>query len=323
MKRTRVCDLLSIEYPILQGAMGWITSAELVSAVSNAGGLGTLAFTAAAEADANFAEVLKTQIRQTRALTDKPFAVNISVRREQVEEMMEVAVAEKVPVVVTIGGSPRLYTKYLKDAGIKVLYVVFSERHAIGAEEAGVDAVIAMGYEGGGRGSQLELTTMVLVPLIVDKVKIPVIAAGGIGDARGAVAAFGLGAEGIQMGTRFILTKECIAHPNYKEALLKASAEDTIITGRGIDPGRVLKTEFAERILALERSGANQEEILEFIGIRRLRKAALEGDLKDGSVMCGSILGLTKEIVSAEEVIKNIAVGFDKILAKIESLPNC
>ncbi|MFC1904745.1 NAD(P)H-dependent flavin oxidoreductase [Chloroflexota bacterium] len=323
MKRTRVCDLFGIRYPIIQGAMGWIASAELASAVSNAGGLGTLAFTADAAADASFAEVLKTQIKKIRTLTDKPFAVNISLRRGETEEMIAVALNEKVPAVVTIAGNPKLYTGRLQDAGIKVLHVVFTEQHAVGAEEAGVDAVIAMGYEAGGRGSQWEITTMVLIPLVANVVKIPVIAAGGIGDGRGALAAFALGAEGIQMGTRFILTEECIAHRNCKEALLKASAGDTTVTGRGVDAARVLRTEFTERVLALEKSGASPEELLEFIGIRRSRMAALDGNLEEGSILSGQIAGLTKQVTTVEEVIRDITDGFDSSMAGISSLSNC
>ena len=318
MKRTRICDLFGIEYPIIQGGMGWLASAELVAAVSNAGGLGILSPTGGAGLEQDWVENLRTQVRKTKDLTDKPFGVNIGLEVPKHRELIDTALEEGVGIVCTAAGSPILYTRYLKERGIKVMHPVFSTRHAQRGEAEGLDAVIASGVDAGGLLSRDELTTLVLVPQIVDAVKIPVIAAGGIVDARGAVAIFALGAEAVQMGTRFIATHECIAHPNYKQAILKAIDTDTAITGKqGIIPARCIKNKLARQILEMDSQGTSYEEVMGFIGSGRMRMAALDGDMEEGSILCSSAAGMINEILPVKEVIQRIVEGYDKIVATL------
>ena len=318
MKRTRICELFGIEYPIIQGGMGYLASAELAAAVSNAGGLGMISPTAGLKEEKSWSENLREQIRKARQLTDKPLGANISLELPDHKECLEAALKEGIRIVTTAAGSPKIYTKGLKETGVKVMHTVFSTRHARTAAEAGVDAVIASGVEGGGLLSRDELTTLVLIPQVADTVKIPIIAAGGIADARGLVAALALGAEGVQMGSRVIATKECIAHPNYKEAIVKAIDTDTTITGRkSLIAARTLKNEFVQQVLEKENAGASPEELSEFIGLGRLRLSALEGNMKDGSAMCGAIAGAIKEILSVAEVVRSIVEGYDQIVANL------
>ena len=316
MKKTRLCELLGIEHPILQGAMGWISDANLAAAVSNAGGLGIISPIFGPREDWPGYE--REQIRKAKLLTNQPFGVNISLAEVLIKERIDVALEEGVKVITTAAGSPSLYTKYIKEHGARVLHIVFSVRHALRAEAEGVDAVVASGCEGGGMLSKDELTTMTLVPQVVDAVKIPVIAAGGIADARGFVAALALGAEGVQMGTRFLATKECKVHPAYKQAILRSGDTATVITGRrGIVPARVLKSKMSELILELEKSGATPEEISSFIGGGRVQTAAVEGNLDEGSPMCGAISGMIKEEMSAAEVIQGLVEGYEKVLTRL------
>ena len=317
MIRTKVCDLLDIEYPIIQGGMTWIANAELAAAVSNAGALGIISHNAGMALEGDVVECLRSQIRKTRSLTDKPFGVNLPVQIPEMEELVGVLVEEGVKVVTTSAGNPALYTPSLKEAGIKVLHVVASVRHAKGAERNGVDAVIAEGYEAGGHNGADELPTMVLVPQVVDAVSIPVVAAGGVADARGFVAALALGADGVQMGTCFVATHECVVHQSVKEAIVKATDTGTVITGRKLGPARVLKGEFATKIMELESKGATAEELLVFIGIARSRIGELDGDLLEGEAYCGAVAGMINEIVSAGDVVKGIIDGYDKVVAKL------
>ena len=319
MKRTRVCDLLGIEYPILQGGMNVISNAEMAAAVSNAGGLGIVTAFAGAGVSrdpAALVENLRAQVRKTKSLTDKPFGVNYPVLGTP-KELIDVSIEEKVPVVTTSAGSPTTYTKYLKDAGVKVLHVVASVRHARKAEEEGVDGIIAEGIEAGGHDGRDEIPTFVLIPQVVDVVKVPVIAAGGIVDSRGLVAAFALGAEGIQMGTVFITTHECMAHPNFKEAIIKAGDTDTVITGRKLGPTRCLKNPLTDKLVEMEAAGASADELQEFIGFDRITRGAVEGDLSDGEAYCGAGAGMIKDIVSCEEVIKRVLNGYEAVLKKL------
>lgn len=318
MKKTRLCDLLGIEYPIIQGGMVWIANAELAAAVSNAGGLGLISPTAGMNRNGSQVENLKKQIEIARSLTTKPFGVNLPIlNNPQIEDLVATVIDAKVKVVVTAAGNPALYTNRLKEAGIKVLHVVAAVRHAQSAERRGVDAVIAEGYEAGGHNGLDELTTFTLIPQVVDAVKIPVIAAGGIADARGVVAALALGADGVQMGTRFVATYECIAHPNFKEAIVKASDTDTVITGRKIGPTRILKNEVAAKLLEMEAAGASVEELLAFIGSSRSRAGQFEGDMVNGQAYCGAIAGMIKEIKSVSQVIQDIVTNYETVLASL------
>jgi len=318
MKRTRICDLLGIEYPIIQGGMTWVANAELAAAVSAAGALGLISPNAGMALDGDLVEHLRSQIRKAKNLTNKPFGVNLPIQTLEVKDLIGVIVEEGVKVVTVSAGSPALYTAIFKEAGVKVLHVVASVRHAKSAERHGVDAVIAEGYEAGGHNGADELPTMILVPQVVDAVSIPVVAAGGIADARGLVAALALGAEGVQMGTRFVATRECIAHPNFKNAIIKASDTGTAITGRKLGPARILKGEFASKMLELEGRGATPEELLAFIGTGRARTGQLDGDLVEGEAYCGAIAGMVKEIVSAGDVVRDLVEGYSKIVAKLK-----
>jgi enoyl-[acyl-carrier protein] reductase II len=318
VKRTRICDLLGIEYPIIQGGMTWIANAELAAAVSNAGALGIVSPNAGMKLEGNVVEHLRSQIRKAQSLTDRPFGVNLPLQIPEIKELIDVLMAEGVKVVTTSAGSPALYTGVLKEGGVKVLQVVASVRHALSAERHGVDAVVAEGYEAGGHNGFDELPTMVLVPQVVDAVSIPVVAAGGIADVRGFVAALALGAEGVQMGTCFVTTKECVAHQNFKDGIVKANDTGTVITGRRLGPARILKNEFASKILEMEGKGATPDELLAFIGIARSRTGELDGDMIDGEAYCGAIAGVIKEIVGAGDVVRGIVEGYSKVVAGLK-----
>lgn len=318
MKKTRICQLLGIEYPIIQGGMTWIANAELAAAVSEAGGLGIISPNAGMAPGANTAEHLRRQINKARSLTDKPFGINLVLQDPGAKELVDVAIEEKIPAVTTSAGNPATYTSYLKEAGVKVLHLVASVRHAKGAEGRGVDAVIAEGYEAGGHNGFDEMPTFVLIPQVVDAVQIPVVAAGGIADARGFIAALALGAEGVQMGTRFVATHECIAHQKVKEAIVSTIDTGTAISGRKLGPTRGLKNELTDKILEMESRGATAEELQSFIGAGRARLGSLEGDLVEGEAYAGVIAGMITEIVSVGEVIRNIVEGSETILARLQ-----
>lgn len=317
MKKTKLCELLGIDYPIIQGGMNWVANAELAAAVSNAGALGIVSPTAGMRLEDDQEENLRSHIRKAKSLTDKPFAVNFPLQTPDVDKLIDAAIEEGVKVVTTSAGNPALYTAHLKEAGVKVLHVVASVRHAQGAERQGVDAVIAEGYEAGGHNGFDELSTFVLVPQVVDVVSVPVVAAGGIADARGLVAALALGAEGVQIGTRFVATHECIAHQNFKDEVVKAIDTGTVITGRRLGPTRGLKNEFTAKMLETEGSGASPEELLVLIGLGRSRLGELDGNVADGELYCGSIAGMVKDIIGAADVVRSIVEGYDRVVAAL------
>lgn len=306
MIKTRLCDLLNIQYPIIQGGMAWVATAELAAAVSNAGGLGIIG---AGNAPA---DVIRKEINKIRTLTDKPYGVNIMLLSPFVDEIMDLVYEEKVPVITTGAGNPGKYIPKLKDRGIKVIPVIPSVALARKMEQVGADAVIAEGTEAGGHIG--ELTTMALVPQVVDAVNIPVIAAGGIADGRGLMAALSLGAEGVQLGTVFVCSEECTVHENYKKAIVKAGDRGTVVTGRSTGhPVRIIKNKLYKEFDKLEKSGASVEEI-ERLGVGRLRMAVVDGDVDMGSVMAGQISGLVKEIKPVKEIIKEIIAECDSII---------
>ena len=289
----RICELLGIEYPIIQGGMAWVATAELAAAVSNAGGLGLIAAGGAP------ADVVREQIKKARTLTDKPFGVNVMLMSPFSDEVMEVVIA----VVATGAGYPGKYIERLKEAGIKIMPVIASVAMAKRMEKAGADAVIAEGTEAGGHIG--ELTTMVLTPQVVDAVSIPVVSAGGYADSRGTKAAFALGADGIQVGTRFICSTECIAHENYKNAVLKAKDRDAVVTGRSTGaPVRALKNKLTKEYQRLEKEGASAEEIEE-LGVGGLRRAFQDGDIENGSLMAGQSAAMVHEIQPCAEIVKD------------------
>ncbi|NLX85841.1 MAG: enoyl-[acyl-carrier-protein] reductase FabK [Clostridiales bacterium] len=298
MIHTRICEILGIEYPILQGGMAWVATAELAAAVSNAGGLGIIG---AGNAPA---DVVEREIIKASELTTKPFGVNVMLLSPFVDQVMEVIIKHRVKVVTTGAGNPGKYIGGLKEAGAKIIPVVPSVALAKRMQSVGADALIAEGTEAGGHIG--ELTTMCLVPQVVDAVEIPVIAAGGIADGRGLAAALALGAEGVQMGTRFVCSVECTAHANYKEALLKAGDRDAVVSGRTTGhPVRCLKNKLTREFDRLERAGTPAEE-LEKLGAGKLREAVVEGNTKDGSVMSGQIAGLINDIKPVKEIIEGI-----------------
>ncbi|HUL29422.1 MAG TPA: nitronate monooxygenase [Thermodesulfobacteriota bacterium] len=317
MKRTRVCDLLRIDYPILQGGMLWLATAELAGAVSNAGALGVISPNAGMERHGDPLDNLRAQIAEARKLTKKPFGINIPLDLERSGLLINLILIEKVKIVVTAAGNPDHYTDVLRKAGVKVLHVVSTVKQAQSAESCGADAVIVEGVEAAGHLGFDEIPLFSLIPQVVDVVSIPVIAAGGIADARGVVAAFALGAEGVQLGTRFVAVKESIAHSQYKEAILKAGDTDTIITCRRLLPTRSLRTEFTRRLLELEESGASASDIRNFLEYSRARTGQIEGDLENGEAYSGASAGMVKEVLPVAEVVKRLVEGYQKVIKKI------
>lgn len=296
--KTKITELLNIEYPVIQGGMAWVADYHLAAAVSNAGGLGLIG---AGAAPASF---VKEQIEKCRALTDKPFGVNLMLMNPAADEIAEVIATSGVKVVTTGAGSPEKYMKMWKEAGVKVIPVVASVALAKIMEKSGADAVVAEGCESGGHIG--ELTTMALVPQVVDEVSIPVIAAGGIGDGRGVAAALMLGAQGVQVGTRFLVAEETNIHEAYKERVLKAKDIDAQVTGRsGGHPIRSLKNQMTRKYLQMEENGATFEE-LESLTVGSLRKAVVEGDVKNGTVMAGQIAGMIKKKQTCKEIIVDL-----------------
>ena len=306
-----ICKLLKIKYPIFQGGMAWIGTAELVSAVSNAGGLGLIG------AGHMPPDILKKEIQKCKGWTDKPFGVNIMLMSPFVKEVMQLMVDERVPVVTTGAGNPGEYLPALKEVGTKVIPVVASVALARRLAKGGVDAVIAEGCESGGHIG--EISTMPLIPQVVDAVEVPVIAAGGFADSRGLAAALALGASAIQMGTRFVLSKECIAHENYKNFVLKAKDRSTVVTGRSLGhPVRVLANKFTRTFHEMEAAGASPEE-LEKLGEGTLHLATHKGDVENGSVMIGQISGMLDDIKPVKEIVDDIVNGLPKAIVELQS----
>jgi enoyl-[acyl-carrier protein] reductase II len=298
MFNSKICEMIGIKYPIFQGGMAWIADSSLAAAVSNGGGLGIIA---AANAPVDY---VREEIRKTKAMTDKPFGVNIMLLSSNAEEVAKMVCEEGVKVVTTGAGNPGKYVEMWKSSDIKVIPVVPSVALAIRMERSGVDAVIAEGTESGGHVG--ELTTMTLVPQVVDAVKIPVIAAGGIGDGRGVLAAFMLGAQGVQVGTRFLVAEECNVHENYKQKVLEAKDIDSVVTGRPTGhPVRVLRNKLTRQFQLLEKENAPLEKY-EQLGSGALPKAVKAGDVDMGSVMAGQIAGLINKEQSAKEIIEEM-----------------
>ena len=303
MFKSKICDLIKIKYPIFQGGMAWIADSSLAAAVSNAGGLGLIA---AANAPV---EWVRDEIRKTKEMTDKPFGVNIMLLSSNADDVAKLVCEEGVKIVTTGAGNPGKYIEMWKSHGIKVIPVVASVALAIRMERTGADAVIVEGCEAGGHVG--ELTTMAIVPQISDAVKIPVIAAGGIGDGRGIAAAFMLGAEGIQVGTRFLVAKECRVHQNYKDKVLNAKDIDTMLTGRATGhPVRVLKNKLSRQYQALEKENSPLEKY-EDLGKGALPRAVIDGDMDMGSIMAGQIAGLIKKEQTAKEIIEEMFAEAD------------
>lgn len=305
--KTRVTDMLGIKYPIIQGGMAWVAEHHLAAAVSEAGGLGIIGAASAP------VEIVREEIQKAKELTDKPFGVNIMLLNPNAPDIARLVIEEKIAAVTTGAGTPEKYMDMWKEAGIKVIPVVASVAMAKRMERCGADAVVAEGMEAGGHiGSQ---TTMALVPQIVDAVKIPVIAAGGIGDGRGFAAVRMLGADAIQMGTRFVVAEESIVHENYKERIIKAKDIDSVVTGQSTGhPIRILRNQMSKEYLKKEKEGASFEE-LEMMTLGTLRRAVIDGDVVRGSVMAGQIAGLIQKKQSCREIIEEIMGQAETLLA--------
>jgi enoyl-[acyl-carrier protein] reductase II len=309
--KTAICDLFSIKYPIIQGGMAHLGTSELVSAVSNAGGLGIIG------AGNSEPAWVRQQIHNTRQLTDKPFGVNILLLSPFAEQVVEVVLEERVAVVTTGAGNPGPYVPKLKEAGVKVMPVLASVALAQRLERFGVDAVVVEGMESGGHIG--EVTTMALVPQVVDGIQIPVVAAGGIADGRGLVAGLALGAQGVQIGTRFVCSQECIAHPRYKEKILQAHERSTVASGQSTGhPLRCLQNRLTRQFQKMEKAGASKED-LESFGRNRYYQAAIDGNLEDGTIIAGQIAGLVKDIKPVRVIIDEMMSEAEAIIAGLKN----
>lgn len=310
----RICELFHIKYPIIQGGMVWCSGWKLAAAVSNAGGLGIIG------SGSMHPDVLVEHIRKCKAATEKPFGVNVPLMYPEIEQIMEILIEEKVPVVFTSAGNPKLWTKRLKEAGSTVVHVVSSSKFAIKCEEAGVDAVVAEGFEAGGHNGREETTTMCLIPHVRRATKLPLIAAGGIGTGAGMVAAFALGAEGVQIGTRFALTTESSAHEAFKQLCRSLNEGDTKLLLKKVSPTRLVKGTFATQVEEAEAQGASADELRALLGKGRAKKGIFEGDLETGELEIGQIASLFRKEESVEEVIREIVSDFETVAG---GLSNC
>lgn len=302
--QNRITQLFKIQYPIIQAGMVWCSGWELASAVSNAGGLGIIG------AGSMYPEVLKQHIQKCKAATSKPFAVNLPLLYPSIEEHIKTIIEEQVPIVFTSAGNPKTWTSHLKAHGITVVHVVSSRKFALKSEEAGVHAIVAEGFEAGGHNGREETTTLCLIPEVCKHVKLPVIAAGGIGSGKAMLACFALGAEAIQIGSRFVVCEESSAHANYKNALLQAKEGDTEIRLKSVTPVRLLKNKFYEQIKTAEERGASPEELRAILGKGRAKKGMFEGELIDGELEIGQVAAQFENIMPAADIIQEIWLEF-------------
>ncbi|MCX6235339.1 MAG: nitronate monooxygenase [Bacteroidetes bacterium] len=303
--KNRITGLFGIQYPIIQGGMIWCSGWELASAVSNAGGLGLVG------AGSMYPDIFRQHVRKTKAATSKPFGVNLPLIYPQIDEMVSIAIEEGVNIVFTSAGNPKKYTSLLKEHGILVAHVVSNVKFAMKCEEAGVDAIVAEGFEAGGHDGIEETTTMVLIPLVRKAISVPLIAAGGIGSGYAMLAAMALGADGVQIGTRFAASLESSAHPSFKQKILESKDGDTVLTLKKIIPVRIIKNEFYRKVQDMEDSGATVEELKELLGRGRAKKGIFEGDLTEGELEIGQVSALIDEIKPASTIIREIITEFE------------
>lgn len=309
----RVSALFSIKYPLVQAGMVWVSGWRLAAAVSNAGGLGLLG------SGSMYPEVLREQIRKCKAATDKPFGVNVPILYADIEKHIAIILEEKVPIVFTSAGNPKTWTPVLKDAGIKVVHVVSSSKFAVKSQEAGCDAVVAEGFEAGGHNGREETTTMVLVPLVKAAVDIPVIAAGGIATGRQMLAAMVLGADGVQIGSRFVASDEASSHVAFKEAVVNAGEGDTHLMMKDVVPVRLLKNKFYEDIKAAEQRCASKEELIQILGRGRAKKGMFEGDMVEGELEIGQVTADIHKIMPAGEIVAEIIGEYNEAIRQCGS----
>lgn len=314
MNNNRICKLFNIEKPIIQAGMIWCSGWELASAVSNAGGLGIIG------SGSMYPEVLRTHIQKCKAATNKPFAVNVPLLYPNIEEHIKIIIEEGVKIVFTSAGNPKTWTSHLKQHGITVVHVVSAVKFALKCEEAGVDAIVAEGFEAGGHNGREETTTMVLIPQVRKAVKLPLIAAGGIGFGSQMAAAFALGAEAVQIGSRFIATPESSGHQNFKDTIIKAKEGETQLTLKQLTPVRLIKNKFFIEIDTAEKRGATSEELTTLLGRARAKTGMFEGDLDEGELEVGQVSGAISEIKPAADVVNEIYEEFRETLLRLAKL---
>lgn len=306
MKTNRITQLFNIKYPIIQGGMVWCSGWRLASAVSNAGGLGLLG------AGSMYPEVLCEHIQKCKSATDKPFGVNIPLMYPQIDEIMQIIIDEHVPIVFTSAGNPKTWTSRLQAEEITVAHVVSSSKFALKCVEAGVDAIVAEGFEAGGHNGREETTTLALIPQVRKAIDLPLIAAGGIATGSGMAAAFALGAEGVQVGTRFALTEESSASDEFKQLCVQLNEGDTMLSLKKVSPTRLIKNDFYRKVQEMEDNGASADELREFLGRGRAKRGIFEGNLSDGELEIGQVTSLIREIVSAETVVKEMVEEYNE-----------
>lgn len=310
----RITELFNIKYPIIQAGMIWASGWKLASAVSNEGGLGIIG------AGSMYPEVLKEHIQKCKKATDKPFAVNVPMLYPNLGEIMEIIVEEGVKIVFTSAGNPKTWTSHLQEKGLKVVHVVSSVKFALKAEQAGVDAIVAEGFEAGGHNGRDETTTFTLIPMVKEQIKIPLIAAGGIATGRGILAAMVLGADAVQVGSRFVASNEASSHLNFKQKVVEAKEGDTILTLKELAPVRLLKNRFFEQVTELYSKNPSKEQLIELLGRARAKKGMFEGDLDEGELEIGQIAGLIHDIKPAADIIKDLVREFKEAKAQVAEL---
>ncbi len=301
----KITQLFNIKYPIVQGGMVWVSGWKLASAVSNAGGLGLIG------AGSMYPDVLREHIQKCKKATDNPFGVNVPMLYPQVDELMDIIVEEDVKIVFTSAGNPKIWTSFLKDRGITVVHVVSSVKFALKAEQAGVDAVVCEGFEAGGHNGREETTTFTLIPMVKEHLKIPIIAAGGIGNGRGMLAAMVLGADGVQIGSRFAASIESSAHKNFKQKIIEVKDGDTQLTLKELAPVRLIKNKFYYEIEDLYKTNPSNKELKELLGRARAKKGIYEGDLIQGELEIGQIAGIINEVKSSKDILEEIISDFE------------
>lgn len=314
--KNRITKLFSIKYPIIQAGMIWCSGWELASAVSNAGGLGIIG------SGSMYPEILEMHIKKTKAATDKPFAVNIPLLYPAIEKHVDIIIKEKVPIVFSSAGNPKVWTSKLKENGIIVVHVVSSSKFALKAQEAGVDAIVAEGFEAGGHNGREETTSLVLWPQVANSVDIPVIAAGGIANGAAMLAAFTLGAEGVQIGSRFVCSSESSAHLAFKQRVLEAGEGDTVLTLKELAPVRLIKNDFFNQVNEAYNKGADVEALKELLGRGRAKKGMFEGELDEGELEIGQVSGQINDILPAADILNDIISEFNQALKGLKSIEN-
>lgn len=306
----RITKLFKIQYPLIQAGMIWNSGWKLASAVSNAGGLGIIG------AGSMYPDVLQEHITKCKAATSKPFGVNVPMLYPNIDQIIEIIIKEKIPIVFTSAGNPKTHTTRLKQYGITVVHVVSSVKFALKAQDAGVDAVVAEGFEAGGHNGRDETTTFTLIPMVKEQIRVPLIAAGGIADGRGMLAAMILGADGVQIGSRFVASQESSAHQDFKQEVVKAKEGDTLLTLKELAPVRLLKNKFFDQVMELYKTNPSKEQLTQLLGRARAKRGMFEGDLEDGELEIGQVAGLIHQIKPAAQIVSEIIEQFNTLNAK-------